>query len=78
MFGDTYDTLEKIINRNVHDEISLFNENELSILTSLTISAINRNPTNHPERIKSHFDQQRGSANDVLYEGTRLQQLPLV
>jgi transcriptional antiterminator/mannitol/fructose-specific phosphotransferase system IIA component (Ntr-type) len=42
MFGDTYDTLEKIINRNVHDEISLFNENELSILTSLTISAINR------------------------------------
>jgi transcriptional antiterminator/mannitol/fructose-specific phosphotransferase system IIA component (Ntr-type) len=41
-FGDTYDTLERIIKRNIHDEISVFNENELSILASLTISAINR------------------------------------
>jgi mannitol/fructose-specific phosphotransferase system IIA component (Ntr-type) len=41
MFSDTYDTLERITRRNPHQEISKFNENELSILTSLTISALN-------------------------------------
>ena len=41
MFNDTYEILEKIINRNCHEEISSFNIDELSILTSLVISAVN-------------------------------------
>ncbi len=41
MFDDTYEILERIINRNCHEEISTFNKNELSILTSLVISAVN-------------------------------------